>query len=61
MKRYLVLSFVFVSFLIVSSTVSVQAQDSVEVENSGFSFEGQFYPNLNTDSYRPQLKFRYNF
>ena len=61
MKRYLVLSFVFVSFLIVSSTVSVQAQDSVEVENSGFSFEGQIYPNLNTDSYRPQLKFRYNF
>ena len=61
MKRYLVLSFVFVSFLIVSSTVSIQAQDSVKVQNNWFSLEGQIYPNLNTDTYRPQFKIRLNF
>jgi len=61
MKKIIVLLFVFMSFLMVSSPASVQAQDSLSVENNGFSFEGQIYPNLNTDSYRPQLKFRYNF
>ena len=61
MKKFIVLSIVFMSILMVLTAVSIKAQDSVKVENNGFSFEGQIYPNLNTDSYRPQLKFRYNF
>lgn len=46
-------------------SLSLSAQDSIEngtikdsVANKHFSFEGQLYPNFNSDEYQPQLKVR---
>jgi hypothetical protein len=44
-----------------SKGFTAYAQDSLKAQNNGLSLEGQIYPNINTDNYRPQLKIRYNF